>query len=74
MICEVRGAHLPPPHERRRIREQAHFSLRDMAGVLLVTAPTVHAWERGTSTPRRANAVAYRALLDQLREAAPNGA
>ena len=59
---------LPPPAERRRLRERAGLSHRDAAEVLGVHPSTIHYWERGRVNPSKRNALAYAALLDQLAE------
>lgn len=66
----IRAAQLPPPHMRRAIRESAGASLQEVADELGVTRMQVSRWERGLAEPRRDSAVAYRALLDSLRELA----
>ncbi|MCF6745107.1 helix-turn-helix transcriptional regulator [Blastococcus sp. KM273128] len=66
---QVRAAQLPPPVARRQIRCDARVSLAEMAAELDVSAVTVQRWEQGTFEPRRDKAIAYRNLLDALREA-----
>jgi DNA-binding XRE family transcriptional regulator len=63
------ASRLPTPLQRRNIRIAAGASLRDVARELDVTPMTVARWETG-SEPRLAHAIAYRRLLDQLREVA----
>lgn len=60
---------LPPPRERRRIREAAGATQRELAGVLEVGVMTLNRWERGLTRPRGRKAVAYAALLEQLDDA-----
>jgi transcriptional regulator with XRE-family HTH domain len=55
---------------RRSIRKAARASLRDVADELGVSPMTVLRWEQGKSEPRTRHAIAYRELLDQLRELA----
>lgn len=55
---------LPPPTERRRIRERAGVSLRDLAAAVGVSHATIRNWEAG-STPREHRA-AYARLLEEL--------
>jgi DNA-binding transcriptional regulator YiaG len=69
LTANIRAARLPSPAVRRRLREDAGLSLREVARLLEVDVMTVLRWERG-SRPRRANAVRYRALLDALEAAA----
>ena len=59
---------LPKADERRRIREAAGVSLRDMAAVLGVSHSLVRHWELG-GTPR-AQRAAYADLLDELQRLA----
>jgi DNA-binding transcriptional regulator YiaG len=70
LAARVRAAQLPPPATRRRIREEAGLSLRQVAAALEVDVNTLHRWERGSSQPRHRHAVRYRHLLDVLDEAA----
>jgi predicted transcriptional regulator len=63
------ASRLPTPAVRRSIRTAAGASLRDIASELGVTPMTVARWETG-SEPRLSHAIAYRRLLDQLREIA----
>lgn len=66
----VRASRLPPPAERKRIREAAGVSLRRMGDELGVSAVTVHNWENDGDGPTLENAARYRRLLKQLAEAA----
>lgn len=65
----VRAAQLPPPETRRQIRCNARVSLAEVAAELQVSPVTVHRWEQGIFEPRRSKAIAYRNLLEALREA-----
>jgi DNA-binding transcriptional regulator YiaG len=67
-VSEVKAAQLPPAADRRRIREAAGLTFRDIARFLDVNPMTVIRWEEG-NTPRRAHAIRYRQLLDALEEA-----
>ena len=58
---------LPVPVERRRIREAAELTLRDVATALGVSHTAVASWEAGV-TPREHRA-AYALLLEQLKAA-----
>jgi DNA-binding transcriptional regulator YiaG len=60
---------LPPPAERRRIREAAGVSLRDMAKAVGVSHTAITDWESGTM-PREHRA-AYARLLDELHRLVP---
>jgi len=59
---------LPAPAERRRIRQRARVSLRDVARALGVSHTAVASWEAG-ATPRQ-HRVAYSALLEELKRVA----
>jgi transcriptional regulator with XRE-family HTH domain len=59
---------LPPKSERRRIREAANVSLRDVAVALGVSHTAVAKWEDG-ATPRE-HRDAYARLLEELKRAA----
>jgi DNA-binding transcriptional regulator YiaG len=63
------ASRLPTPPIRRSIRTASGASLRAVARELGVTPMTVARWETG-SEPRLEHAIAYRRLLDQLREIA----
>lgn len=65
----VRAAKLPSPANRRRIRQRAGLSLRQVAEPLGVTPMTVLRWERAEAVPKLDHAVAYRQLLEDLEEA-----
>ncbi|MDP9409170.1 MAG: hypothetical protein M3P70_01500 [Actinomycetota bacterium] len=45
------------------------MSIREAAGALDVAPMTFLRWELGTSTPRRANAIAYARFLTTLKQA-----
>ncbi|SFK37258.1 helix-turn-helix domain-containing protein [Geodermatophilus ruber] len=70
LVDSIKAAQLPPPAVRRRIRTDARVSLADLAAELQVSPVTVHRWERGIVAPRRERAIAYRDLLEALRDAA----
>ena len=61
---------LPTASERRRIREGAGVSLRDVGDALGVSHTAVAAWESGTR-PRQHHATAYAKLLEELRSLGP---
>lgn len=67
LVERVRAGRLPPPAERRAIREAAHVTLRELGNALGVHEATAQKWERGTVRPRPTDAIAYRELLDGLR-------
>ncbi|MEV3954861.1 helix-turn-helix domain-containing protein [Streptomyces albogriseolus] len=57
---------LPPPTERRRLREACSLTRAQLAKRLGVRPDTVRAWESGRSTPRGRNRAAYAELLSTL--------
>jgi DNA-binding transcriptional regulator YiaG len=59
---------LPTPRERRRIREQAGLSLREIAHAIDVSASAVALWETGKRQPRGSHLTAYVTLLTRLEE------
>lgn len=61
---------LPPPAMARAIRESAGVSQAQVASELGVARLTVSRWESGARHPRRALALRYTQLLNQLREVA----
>lgn len=68
LVAQIRSRRrLPPPAERRRIREEAGISLRTVASALGVSHTAVASWERG-ATPREHRA-AYAQLLKELADA-----
>ncbi|GGW84000.1 hypothetical protein GCM10010297_00640 [Streptomyces malachitofuscus] len=61
---------LPPPKERRRLREAHALTRAQLAERVGVRPDTVRSWEAGRSTPRGRNREAYAQLLAGLAEAA----
>ncbi|MGW0186215.1 helix-turn-helix domain-containing protein [Streptomyces sp. NPDC003362] len=57
---------LPPPKERRRLREAASLSQAQLAARMGVSRHTVRAWESGRTTPRGTRLEAYAQLLAEL--------
>ncbi|MER5466526.1 helix-turn-helix domain-containing protein [Streptomyces sp. NPDC002668] len=62
---------LPPPAERKRLRQAHGFTLDEVAGALKVRRATVSAWESGRTEPRPPEREAYARLLDRLAELYP---
>ncbi|MDV9175334.1 helix-turn-helix domain-containing protein [Streptomyces sp. W16] len=62
---------LPPPKERRRLREAASLTQAQLATQVGVSRETVRAWETGRTTPRGRKREAYAKLLDDLAENTP---
>ncbi|MFE7753781.1 sigma factor-like helix-turn-helix DNA-binding protein [Streptomyces sp. NPDC057429] len=56
-------APLPPPKERRRLREARALSEEQVAAAVGVTPATVRAWETGRTSPRGRRRAAYARLL-----------
>ncbi|MER6689079.1 helix-turn-helix domain-containing protein [Streptomyces minutiscleroticus] len=54
---------LPPPKERRRLREARSLSQAQVAAEIGVSRKTVRAWETGRTTPRGRQREAYARLL-----------
>lgn len=69
VVGRALAAQLPPVKERRDIRRRSGLALRDVGEALGVDAMSVHRWESGKTKPSIENAIAYRRLLDALREA-----
>ena len=57
---------LPPPHERRRLREAGSLTRARLAERVGVRPGTVRAWESGRRSPRGRNREAYAKLLAAL--------
>ncbi|MFF9621926.1 helix-turn-helix domain-containing protein [Streptomyces griseosporeus] len=57
---------LPPPKERRRLRETASLTQAQLAARLGVSRQTVRAWESGRTAPRGAKGEAYLRLLAEF--------
>lgn len=57
---------LPPPTERRRLREAGSLTRDQLAERLGIPGRTVDAWESGRTTPRGRKREAYVALLAEL--------
>ncbi|MEV7546875.1 helix-turn-helix domain-containing protein [Streptomyces sp. NPDC089915] len=60
---------LPPPKERRRLRESGELTHEQVASELGVTAGTVRSWETGRTEPGARSREAYADLLDRLARA-----
>ena len=70
LLERVRTAsRLPAPRDRRRIREAAGVTQRELAAALGVGVMAVNRWERGLTRPRGPHAAAYAALLEDLEKA-----
>ncbi|MFE0387829.1 telomere-associated protein Tap [Streptomyces bungoensis] len=59
-------APLPPPPERRRLRQAHGLTLDEVASALRVRRATVSAWESGRTEPRPPERDAYARLLKHL--------
>nr|WSY52379.1 helix-turn-helix domain-containing protein [Streptomyces sp. NBC_00886] len=62
------AAPLPPPKERRRLREAGSLTQAQVATRVGVTRETVRAWETGRTTPRGRKREAYAKLLTSVSE------
>ena len=71
LLASVRARRkLPVPEERRRIREAAGVSLRQLGGVLGASPMAVFRWEQGAQPRDPHQAREYASLLDELRSIA----
>jgi predicted transcriptional regulator len=57
---------LPPPGERRRIREDAGVTQEALATECGVSQPTLARWERDAITPRGQHVIKYVRVLRRL--------
>ncbi|MFD9392060.1 helix-turn-helix domain-containing protein [Streptomyces sp. NPDC060000] len=57
---------LPPPAERRRLRQVHALTLDEVAAALDVRRATVGGWESGRTEPRPPEREAYARMLQQL--------
>ncbi|MEI5102098.1 helix-turn-helix domain-containing protein [Streptomyces sp. PmtG] len=57
---------LPPPKERRRLREAKSLSQAELAALVGVARETVRSWESGRTDPRGSRRAAYAKLLESL--------
>jgi DNA-binding transcriptional regulator YiaG len=64
---------LPPGPERRRIREAAGVSLRQLAAAIGVSAMAIVRWEQGATPRDPAHVRAYGYLLEELRRVTDRG-
>ncbi|MEH0557302.1 telomere-associated protein Tap [Streptomyces sp. B21-101] len=62
---------LPPPTERRRLRQAHGLTLDEVASALDVRRATVSGWEAGKTEPRPPERDAYARMLKQLAELYP---
>ncbi len=62
---------LPPPAERRRLRQAHGLTLDEVAAALQVRRATIGGWEAGKTEPRPPEREAYARLLDKLAELYP---
>ncbi|BDM74867.1 transcriptional regulator (plasmid) [Streptomyces nigrescens] len=62
---------LPPPAERKRLRQAHALTLDEVAAALDVRRATVSGWESGKSEPRPPEREAYARLLGQLAQLYP---
>lgn len=74
MTASATRSPLPPPKERRRLREARSLSEADVARSIGVTRATVRSWETGRNDPRGRKREAYAKLLASFTApAAPAG-
>ncbi|WP_327311932.1 telomere-associated protein Tap [Streptomyces sp. NBC_01235] len=65
---------LPPPAERRRLRQAHGLTLDEVAAALQVRRATVGGWEAGKTEPRPPERDAYARMLKQLAQLYPANA
>ncbi|MFD5337599.1 telomere-associated protein Tap [Streptomyces hawaiiensis] len=65
---------LPPPAERKRLRQAHGLTLDEVAAALQVRRATVSGWEAGKTEPRPPERDAYARLLKQLAQLYPANA
>ncbi|MFF5481058.1 telomere-associated protein Tap [Streptomyces sp. NPDC012935] len=65
---------LPPPAERKRLRQAHGLTLDEVAAALQVRRATVSGWEAGKTEPRPPERDAYARLLEQLAQLYPANA
>ncbi|WP_437090376.1 telomere-associated protein Tap [Streptomyces sp. enrichment culture] len=65
---------LPPPAERKRLRQAHGLTLEEVAAALQVRRATVSGWEAGKTEPRPPERDAYARMLKQLAQLYPAGA
>lgn len=63
VIARIRAFQLPPPAERRRLRQAAGATLEDVAEAVGVSDATASCWERGIYFPSRRYRQRYLDLL-----------
>ncbi|MFE6530522.1 telomere-associated protein Tap [Streptomyces rochei] len=71
LLEQVAQNDLPPPAERRRLRDAAGLSQAQIAKVLDTRRETVASWESGRNEPRPPQRAAYARLLEKLAERFP---
>jgi len=70
-VTQTPATPLPPPKERRRLREAASLTQAQLAEWVGVSRETVRAWETGRTSPRGRKREAYAKLLNDLAEDTP---
>lgn len=65
---------LPPPQERKRLRQAHGLTLDEVAAALQVRRATVSGWEAGKTEPRPPERDAYARMLKQLAQLYPANA
>ena len=72
LVADARARlELPPPSERRRIRQAAGVSCADIGTTIGVTRDAVLKWERGLRLPSPHHARQYGEILRRLAEVTP---
>lgn len=71
LLEQVTQAPLPPPAERKRLREAAGLTQDQIAKALQARRESVGNWEAGRSEPRPPKGAAYARLLEGLAQRFP---
>ncbi len=71
LLEQVPSEELPPPDERRRLREAAGLSQAQVASALGTRREAVGSWEAGQREPRSPQRAAYARLLEGLAQRFP---
>jgi len=66
LVKHVQRRTLPPPEERRRIREEAGITQAELGAALGVTGAAIGRWEKGDRHPGRRRAPSYAEALRRI--------
>ncbi len=68
-IAASRAVQLPPPNERRAIRQGVHLTQAQVGAIVGVTGQMVGLWEMGRNEPTGDRRTRYAELIDACVEA-----